>query len=180
MAIQSPRQRANPFSTLGGLTLPNRKPAALKALHGTRRASRKKNPPKSPLGTAQPPAFLKAEALKEWRRVVPVLEGMGLLTLADRAVLTAYCQAWSRWVEAERTISKEGSTYCSGSLIKRHPAVGMAFESAKALKGFMIELGLTPRIRQSLDIEPPRTDEEPLSIIDQKLGQPPHRKRRWS
>ena len=50
------------------------------------------------------PVHLDAVARKEWRRLAAPLWKMGVLTVADRAALAAYCQAWSRWVEAEERL----------------------------------------------------------------------------
>src|SRR5690606_26210093 len=84
-------------------------PTHLKVLRG--------NPGKRPLPANEPqpkpkappcPAHLDAEAKREWRRMVKELEPLGLLTKIDRAALAAYCQAWSRWVQAEEMIRKTG------------------------------------------------------------------------
>jgi len=37
------------------------------------------------------------------------LHRLNLLTIVDRATLAAYCQAWSRWVEAEANIQRFGA-----------------------------------------------------------------------
>ena len=64
------------------------KPTALKLLEG--------NPGKRPLNGREPvppraalkcPAWLLPEAKKEWKRLAPALEAMGVLTMAD---LTAF------------------------------------------------------------------------------------------
>ena len=52
------------------------------------------------------PDHLDHVARKEWRRLATPLHTAGLLTLADRAALAAYCQAWSRWVEAEQKLAE--------------------------------------------------------------------------
>lgn len=48
------------------------------------------------------PVFLLPEARREWRRLGPELDRLGLMTMADRSSFAAYCQAWARWVEAEK------------------------------------------------------------------------------
>lgn len=83
-----------------------RKPTALKELQGTTRRDRA-NPrearPKRHL--PDPPASLDAEAKREWRRAGKILLELGLVTEADRATFTLYCQAWSRLVEASRAVA---------------------------------------------------------------------------
>ena len=48
-----------------------------------------------PGGRATCPKQLDTEARREWRRVAPELERMGLSTTLDRAALAAYCACWS-------------------------------------------------------------------------------------
>lgn len=66
------------------------------------------NPSKKPLGEllgdVQPdveipgcPRHLLPEARKEWKRITPELEKLGLIAKIDRAALALYCQAWA-WV----------------------------------------------------------------------------------
>ena len=52
------------------------------------------------------PAHLNDVARKEWRRLATPLFDAGILTLADRAALAAYCVAYARWVEAEDKLSE--------------------------------------------------------------------------
>lgn len=52
------------------------------------------------------PSHLLPEARKEWRRITPELERYGLVSKLDRAALALYCQAWARWVWAERQMAR--------------------------------------------------------------------------
>lgn len=79
------------------------KPAALKALEG--------NPGKRALDLSDGvnprveipamPKHLSPEARKEWRRITPILEELGLISGLDRAALGLYCQAVGRLSELE-------------------------------------------------------------------------------
>lgn len=79
------------------------KPAVLKLLEG--------NPGKRALNLADgvnprieipsPPRHLGKEALKEWKRITPHLEELGLISAIDRAALALYCQAYGRLAELE-------------------------------------------------------------------------------
>jgi P27 family predicted phage terminase small subunit len=78
-------------------------PTALKVLNG--------NPGKRALNLADgvnprveiPPApkHLSPEARKEWKRVTPILEELGLISGLDRAALGMYCQCVGRLAELE-------------------------------------------------------------------------------
>lgn len=50
------------------------------------------------------PPHLMPEAVKEWKRITPELVKLNLIAKIDRAALSLYCQAWARWVWAERTL----------------------------------------------------------------------------
>lgn len=52
------------------------------------------------------PSHLLPEARKEWRRITPELERYGLISKLDRGALALYCQAWARWVWAERQLQR--------------------------------------------------------------------------
>jgi P27 family predicted phage terminase small subunit len=79
------------------------KPAALRLLEG--------NPGKRALNLSEgvnpqveipsAPKHLGIEAKKEWKRVTPILEELGLISGLDRAALALYCQAVGRLSELE-------------------------------------------------------------------------------
>ncbi|MBK7000952.1 MAG: phage terminase small subunit P27 family [Rhodoferax sp.] len=48
-----------------------------------------------------PPKHLGHEARKEWKRITPFLEELGLISGLDRAALALYCQAVGRLAELE-------------------------------------------------------------------------------
>jgi P27 family predicted phage terminase small subunit len=50
------------------------------------------------------PAHLSAEAKLEWKRLAPQLEELGLISGLDLAAFAMYCQAYGRWVFAEKRI----------------------------------------------------------------------------
>ena len=50
-----------------------------------------------------PPSYLKGkEARREWRRVVPLLEQIGVFGNLDKSNLVAYCYNFGEWVELVR------------------------------------------------------------------------------
>ena len=86
------------------------KPTVVKILEGNpgKRALNEKEPkPKNKAPKC--PSWLDKEAKKEWRRISKQLEEMGVLTEVDMAAFSGYCEAYSRWKEAEEFISKHGT-----------------------------------------------------------------------
>ena len=147
---------------------PPRKPTWLRVVEG--------NPGKRPLNTLEPrpptdprmrcPSWLDPEAKRLWRRLVPDLCRARIVTVVDREVLIAYCQAWSRWRKAEEFIQKRGEVYpvraSDGRIISMapFPQVAIARQLLQALRGLQQELGLTPSARTRLEIEPQREPSE--------------------
>ena len=140
---------------------PAPRPTALKVIEG--------NPGKRPLNTREPkprpvapkpPPWLDRDAKREWRRVAPELERLGLLSHVDMAALAAYCQAFSRWAAAERIIAQEGLT-CRGAMggMVQRPEVLIARQSMQLIKQFAGEFGLTPAGRTRLTLPEPDTDD---------------------
>ena len=125
------------------------KPTALKVLEG--------NPGKRPLNDREPvppraalkcPAWLLPGAKKEWKRLAPALEAMGVLTMADLTAFEGYCQAYARWKEAEAFITQHGSIFQTPSgYVQQVPQVSIAQQNLKIMQSFCSEFGLTPATR---------------------------------
>jgi P27 family predicted phage terminase small subunit len=94
------------------------------------------------------PRDLPAEAKAEWRRVVPELEGMGLLATVDRGALIRYCTAWADWVELQRLIQQSGKVLkgSRGHLV-RNPLWFMRNDAEQTVTELGKQLGLTPAAR---------------------------------
>jgi phage terminase small subunit len=54
----------------------------------------------------EPPSHLSPIAQEEWRRIVPQLVNLGLLTVVDLFPLAAYCKSCGRWVQAEQALQR--------------------------------------------------------------------------
>ena len=87
-------------------------PTTLKLLNG--------NPGKRPLPVNEPkpaplapkcPRWLNKEAKKEWRRIAPQLERLGLLTELDMATLAGYCHSYAQMIEAQAYLAKHGLSF---------------------------------------------------------------------
>lgn len=139
------------------------KPTQLKVLEG--------NPGKRPLNAAEPqprperptcPRWLLPEAKREWRRIVPELARLGLLTIVDRAALAAYCQAYARWRQAEEELARLKNTVMAtpSGYVQQLPQVTISQKERQLMKAFLTEFGLTPASRTRLSVEPPGDESE--------------------
>ena len=82
---------------------PMPKPAALKALQGNpgKRTPSVGDGVNPVIEIPSAPRHLSREAAKEWKRITPLLEELGLISGLDRAALALYCQAAGRLAELE-------------------------------------------------------------------------------
>lgn len=138
---------------------PARLPVALRLLNNNP-GRRYENEPEliAPSGIPEPPTILIEEAKQEWDRIAPSLEAMGVLSHLDLAALATYCQAYGRWIVAEKRagssdaiILSKGTKKADGTIenqeIIQNPLINAARRAMKDLTGRLNSLGLTPAIR---------------------------------
>ena len=63
-----------------------------------------------------PPKHLGIEAKKEWKRITPLLEELGLISGLDRAALALYCQAAGRLAELEMAFNGKVQAKVDGGM----------------------------------------------------------------
>ena len=144
---------------------PPPKPTVLKILNG--------NAGKKPLNTREPqpavgtphiPEWLSEDARKVWKRLVPQLRAMKVLTLVDADALAAYCHIYTRWRDAEDFLTKHGMVYPirddQGRVkcMQQFPQVAIARNLLLVMRAYQQEFGLTPAARARIviagDVEP--------------------------
>jgi P27 family predicted phage terminase small subunit len=96
-----------------------------------------------PVARLAPPDWLDEEGQNEWNRIVPLLDGVRVLTEPDLVALGNYCEAVSLLISATRTYHAEGILKGKGA----HPAVAIARDARNQCLRFAIEFGLTPAAR---------------------------------
>lgn len=128
------------------------KPTALKMLEGNPgKRPLNENEPVPPKGSIKCPSWLLPEAKKEWKRLAPSLEAMGVLTMADLTAFEGYCQAYARWKEAEAFITQHGSIFKTPSgYVQQVPQVSIAQTNLKIMLKFCEQFGLTPSARSRM------------------------------
>lgn len=132
------------------------KPKSLKDLQGNpgRRPARAKASVSA--GPVAAPKHLDSAALEEWKRVVPLLSPLDLITAESRAALAAYCQAYSRWAAAEVQLRAEGLIVDSpNGYPMQSPYLAIATGAMKQMLAIMTEFGMTPSSRARVGGEPP-------------------------
>lgn len=148
---------------------PAPQPTKLKLLRG--------NPGRRPLNTREPkpapivprcPSWLDKEARREWRRIVPVLDKIGLLTQADMSTLAGYCQSYSRWQEAEADVTRRGviitESRMNYDVTKPNPAIVVAQKERQLMMQFGARLGLSPSDRGRMTL--PEVEDDGDDLLD--------------
>lgn len=152
---------------------PKRTPTQIRLVKGNRsRRPLPKDEPKPKKIAPTVPSHLIDEAKVEWGRVSQELESLGLLTRIDRAALAAYCQAWARWVEAEKKIAAIGLVVKtptkkvttgvgktrkiveSGGYPITNPYLPIANKALEQMHKFLTEFGMTPSSRTRIEVDP--------------------------
>jgi P27 family predicted phage terminase small subunit len=146
------------------------KPTHLKLVKGTgRKATINRNEAVPPPGRPDVPDHLDDIAKVEWGRVCDDLYNSGLLSKVDRMILAAYCQAYARWVLAERTLKEmaKRDELTSGLMIKtisgnaiQNPIVGVANKAMADAARYATDLGMTPSSRSRVTARPPGPGKE--------------------
>lgn len=137
------------------------KPTALKILEGNPgQRPINRNEPRPAPGAPEPPAGLCREGRAEWRRVVPELDRLGLLTRVDRATLVGYVETWARWWALAREAQGAPAVVAgaSGSPVK-NPIYTAVTEASTELRRYITELGLSPVARTRLSVPEPSSDD---------------------
>jgi P27 family predicted phage terminase small subunit len=154
------------------------KPSALKELTGNpgKRALNKNEP--KPGGVPTRPSSLDATGKREWTRISRELIAVGLLTSVDRAMLAAYCDAWSRWSQATKELQALRVTKGKSVLVvgtktgypMQNPLIGIINTAADQMRKFGTELGLSPSSRTRLAVESTRDPKDPFEEFMTSIG----------
>ena len=126
------------------------------------------------------PKHLNKEARKEWRRAGKILQSIGLLTEIDRMIFAAYCEAYSRWIEATLKVQELGMVYAKGAVQdpktgkmiggepRLNPYIRIAREAFDQMIRAGTQIGLSPSSRASLKIEKPKPRSKAQEFRDRK------------
>ena len=144
------------------------RPTKIKILEGERNKNRiNKHEPRPHPGRPTCPDHLSSAAKVEWKRIVPQLEEMDLLSKIDRTELALYCQAYARWKKAESVINEKGELYKtqSGNVITS-PMLWVANKAMEQCHKFLTEFGMTPASRGRISVARPGEDDGWNKLLD--------------
>jgi P27 family predicted phage terminase small subunit len=131
-------------------------PSALKLLAG--------NPGKRPINQDEPklelsepncPEYLDEVAQREWKRIVPILMRMRVLSEADEIQLANLCQTYATMIDAQTKLKQAGMLYKSkGGFVQANPLFGVVMKCLHMISKLSSEFGLSPSARVRLHSTP--------------------------
>lgn len=150
---------------------PGRKPIPkhLKVVRNNpgKRALNDKEPAPQDLDVRPAPEFLNKYGQQEWNRRIAQLTRLGVMKETDDGALTALCQAWGRWREAEDALTRFSASdpVMHGLMIKtspkkvgsggnaiQNPLVGTANKAMELYVKLAVEFGMTPSSRTRISV----------------------------
>ena len=143
-----------------------RKPTAIKKLQGNPgNRPLNENEPKPKAVLAKAPQDLTPAAKKIWNQMSPMLYRIGVLTEADTTGLAMLCSAFALWLQAEKTLKKDGYTVSSPNGYEiPNPWFSIRNVAYQQTKDLLIQFGLTPSSRSKITAV--KVEEVEDSILD--------------
>lgn len=152
-------------------------PHELRLAGSWRAGEREKAAPRFEPGRPVKPAMLDDGASAHWDRLCPILESMGVLTVADGMALALLCDTWSRYEKATRELARCGEVYETigrdgNKMLRRHPIAVVARELERDLRSWLAVFGLTASSRGRVHrvAAPAPTSESKPSIFTRRRG----------
>lgn len=99
------------------------------------------------------PSWLDAEAKKEWKRILKLLESEKKeFTEKDLKALEGYCVSYSKWKRCEQIIDEKGFTFATpNGYEQQRPEVSIGNKAQGEMRSWMKELGLTEASRARMN-----------------------------
>jgi P27 family predicted phage terminase small subunit len=112
------------------------------------------------------PEWLDPEAKAAWKRVLPILDRMHVLTVADGDMLAVLCQAVAELEQT--TISlRDGLTFKTDKgYVGQHPAVAIRHQAMRVIRAVGGEFGLSPAARVRLIAPELQEDQALADLLD--------------
>lgn len=135
-------------------------PTALKLVQGVAKSRINHDEPKPEDGIPLCPVPDKM-VNEVWDYTVEQLRKMKVLTMADRDMLLAFCQAVVMHRRASELLDRTGYLIEAEEGLFPHPAIRLQREAAASMKAFGTEFGLTPAARTRIRV----ADQEPAKPV---------------
>lgn len=132
----------------------------------------KQGEPVPPRGRPNCPKNLCLQAKRIWRKLIPLLDEMGVLSRVDERAIARYCQLTVAFYKASDFVNKVGITHFledengkpTGE-VETYPQLDKMLSISDRLLKLEIQFGMTPSARARLTVLPKDEDAE---IIENK------------
>ena len=124
-----------------------------------------KAPPISADNIPPPPEVMSPYAAGAWRRLAPLLAGMGVLTEADLIAFERLCECYAEVQTARDAIAAAGgatyetTTDKGDTMYRSRPEAAAMADADRRLKTWLTEFGLTPAARSRVSVQGEQTDD---------------------
>ena len=144
---------------------PPRTPTETLKARGSRLTKDREDEPKGKPTAPICPAWLSHDAKLAWKRLMPLLKGMRVLTTSDGNVLARYCDYYVRWREMSAYVAEHGEVYTFNDKFENtqrraNPEVSIGLKYHSELLRIEGLFGLSPSARASLAVVPEKEGEE--------------------
>jgi P27 family predicted phage terminase small subunit len=108
-----------------------------------------------------PPHHVIKEGRREWYRIVPMLDKMGVLGDVDTAALVVYCNTWARDMEVENLIRKGGMITSSEKGVRLFVSahIRISNECVRNIYRLLTDFGATRSSRSHFKADQQREDD---------------------
>ena len=133
--------------------------AAILEARGSWRAASRVDPPQLESKIPDMPRWLSSKARDHWRRIIPSLAALRVISDLDANLIARYCDAWARWVDLSDDLTRKGTTQIIAgknglAYSVQRPEVSMQDKLTAQLLQMEKELGLTPSARSRIEVVP--------------------------
>jgi len=136
--------------------------------------------PRALTGEPQIPKHLDAVARREWRRLVPLLQAVRVLSETDEIALGTLCLTYSRLIQAQKLLAADSLLVKVGKRGHLQPSAALSIvrrESEQLLK-LLAHFGMTPATRSRIETTGPADEVDALERLLCGEGDPPFAKKR--
>ncbi len=131
--------------------------------------AREKTEVRAVKGEPRIPEGMSSEGMEEWRRIIPILSELGVLTHADGLIIGLLCEAISDLKDHRQYLSdnvrKDG--WAAANYERRglghvaHPVLAEIRKLETSIISFGMQLGLSPKARGQIETAPPTDNPRP-------------------
>ena len=157
-----------------------RKPSAVREAEGNPgKRPLPKNEPAPARGAPKVPTWLPADARKHWRQLLPILDEMHVLTMADGLALGLLCNELLVYLEADEHVQNgELVQTCDSGYEQQTPWVTIRSSSLKQIRAMLASFGLTPADRTKVEALKDEAGDNPLAKVLEMTKRAPDRRRK--